>query len=132
MKGIKEKTICLPKYGVEVKQFLTHAEIQNIINNMKAFGTWSERQTCKDMMILAYVTDVGTETLEEIGHDKLLTSGFIDDVKDCVYNVTDIDMAIEYEESITKSLTTLAKKLPEISDSVKELNKNGGTVSSTK
>lgn len=125
MKGLKELQTYVSKYDVKVRQFLSYAEIQNIINAVKEFSTWGERETCKDMMILMYCTDIDKTTLEDAGHDMLLKSGFIDAVKEEIYNVYDIDRGLHYEESLDKSIATIAKKLPEISDRIKEVSEGG-------
>lgn len=123
MKELKVKNVYLEKYDVEVKPYLTYAEVQAIINGVKKFETWTERETCKDMMLMVYATNIGAEVLEEIGHDTLLQSGLIDAVRSSVANFEDVDRGIAYEESATKSLRTLATKLPEITEKLKEVNK---------
>lgn len=125
MKELKTKKIYLEEYGVEVKPYLTYAEVQLIINGIKKFGTWSEREIHKDMMLMVYATDIEANVLEEIGHDKLLQSGLIDAVRYSVVNFEDIDRGVAYEESLAKTLTTLATKLPDIADKVKEVTKDG-------
>lgn len=125
MKELKTKKIYLEEYGVEVKPYLTYAEVQSIINGVKKFGTWSERETCKDMMLMFYATGIEANVLEEIGHDKLLQSGLIDAVRYSVANFEDIDRGVAYEESLAKTLNTLATKLPDIADKVKEVTKDG-------
>lgn len=126
MKELTVKNVYLEKYDVTVKPFLTYAEVQTIINGMKKYSTWSERETCKDMMMMLFVTNIDKETLEEIGHDLLLECGLIDAVRYNVVNFEDIDRGIAYEESLMKTLNTLSTKLPEIADKVKEVTKNGG------
>lgn len=126
MKKLNVENTYLEKYDVTVKPFLTYAEIQMIINGMKKYSTWSERETCKDMMTMLYATNVTKEELEEIGHDTLLESGLIDAVRYSIHNFEDIDRGIGYEESLMKTLGVLTTKLPEIADRVKEVTKNGG------
>ena len=126
MKELTVKNVYLEKYDVTVKPFLTYAEVQTIINGMKKYSTWSERETCKDMMMMLFVTNIDKEALEEIGHDLLLECGLIDAVRYNVVNFEDIDRGIAYEESLMKTLNILSTKLPEIADKVKEVTKNGG------
>ena len=75
MKEIKNKDkIYLGEYDIFVEPYLNYGQIQNIINSIKPEMSWSERQQNIEMIVLYYVTDIGMEKLEEIGHETLLKS----------------------------------------------------------
>ena len=112
MKEIKDIQMKhLEKYGINVKPFLTLAEIQAIANAIKPDMSWSERRQVIDMGILQLCTDMTKEDLET-PHDLLYGCGLIDDVCSCVSNVFEIENAIAYESSWIKLLSSFAKDLP--------------------
>lgn len=112
MKEIKDiPMVYLEKYDVNVKPFLTLAEIQAIANAIKPNMSWAARQKIIDMSILELCTDM-TEKDLETPHDLLYGSGLIGDVRGCIANVTEIDRAIVYESSWIKLLYVFAKELP--------------------
>ena len=112
MKEIKDIQMKhLEKYDINVKPFLTLAEIQAIANAIKPDMSWSERRQAIDMGILQLCTDMTKEDLET-PHDLLYGCGLIDDVCSCVSNVFEIENAITYESSWIKLLSAFAKYLP--------------------
>lgn len=102
----------LEAYDVRVNPYLTYAQIQAIVNGVKELDSWAEREQNIDMCVLAFATDIPTEKLEEIGHEALLQSGLIDDVKCEIFNLCDIREAIEYTESTKRALAQIVKVLP--------------------
>ena len=112
MKEIKDIQMKhLEKYDINVKPFLTLAEIQAIANAIKPDMSWSERRQVIDMGILQLCTDMTKEDLET-PHDLLYGCGLIDDVCSCVSNVFEIENAIAYESSWITSPPAVANDLP--------------------
>ena len=71
MKEINDiKMVHLDKYDINVKPFLTLAEIQAIANAIKPDMSWAERRHVIDMGILQLCTDMTKEDLET-PHDLL-------------------------------------------------------------
>lgn len=127
MKKLKKKEVVkLEDYGIKVNPWLTYAQIQQIVDAIKKFDTWAEREKNKDMLLMYHATDIGAERLEEIGHDMLLQSGLLYEVKLHVNNLYMIDFALEYTESIQRSLTQIARELPKYMDKVEDVIKHGG------
>lgn len=127
MKELKRLDVVkLDKYDVEVNRYLTYAQIQQIVDAIRKFDTWAEREKNKDMLILYHATDIGAEKLEEIGHNILLESGFLHDVKENIENLYAIDIALDYTESVQRSLAQIARELPAYMDKVEGIMKNGG------
>lgn len=122
-------SVHLEKYGVNVKRYLTYAEIQSIIDTTKALDSWSERQTNIDMCVLMYATDMSIEDIERIGHDALLQSGLIDEVKNALYNYVDIMDALEYTESTKRALAQIIRKLPEYTKQLEDVMAKNGKAS---
>lgn len=118
--------VYLKQYDIHVNRYLTYAQIQQIVNAIIKFDTWTEREQTKDMLILYHATDIGIEKLEEISIDTMLCSRLIDDVKNCIENLLSIDDAIKYTESIQRSLSQIVNKLPEYSKQIEDVIKNGG------
>lgn len=127
MKEIKEiSMVHLDKYDINVKPFLTLAEIQTIANAIKPDMSWAERQQIIDKGILQFCTDMTDEELDT-PHDLLYGSGLIDDVCSHVDNVFAIERAIEYEGSLVKLLAVFAKELPKYKQMLEDkVNKDGG------
>lgn len=111
-------TIYLDKYDINVNQYLTYDQIQQIINstialsknketdskgNKRFTNSWAERQVNIDMLILYYATDISKEDLDEIEHSIFLYSGLIDNVMGCIKNIDLIYEALDYTESWKKA-----------------------------
>ena len=122
-------SVHLEKYGVDVKRYLTYAEIQSIVDTTKALDSWAERQINIDMCVLMYATDMSIEDIERIGHDALLQSGLIDEVKNTLYNYVDIMDALEYTESTKRALAQIIRKLPEYTKQLEDVMAKNGKAS---
>lgn len=127
MNNIKiQESVYLEQYDIRVKLYLTYSEIQAIVNGVKQFDTWAERQQNKDMLMLAFATDMTAQEIEGIGADTLYCSGLIDVVKYNVKNYCMIDEALSYTESVQRSLTQIVKALPKITEQLKGAKPDGG------
>lgn len=121
MKEIKVKeNIYLEDFDVHVNQYLTYAQIQQIVNAVIKFDTWSERYQNIDMLILYHATNINKEELEKYDVDILKQSGLIDAVKNNIVNLNELNEAIEYTTSVQRALSQIAKMLP---TKMKELEK---------
>lgn len=113
MKEIKAKEpIYIEQYDIHVNPYLTYAQIQQIVDSTKKLDAWSERNQNIDMLMLYHATDIPKEKLEEISHDVWLESGVIEEVAYVLNNSHVIYEALDYTESIERSLTQIAKDLP--------------------
>jgi hypothetical protein len=123
MKELKEEIYYSKDFDIEVKKYLTYAQIQKIVETTIKYKTWAERQTNIDMMVLCYTTNIGVDKIQEIGIDKLVMTGLVDEVQYVVVNYNKIYDGIQYHESVAKALFELSEKLPEIKNTLqKELN----------
>lgn len=127
MKEINDiKMMHLDKYDINVKPFLTLAEIQAIANAITPDMSWAERQRVIDMCMLQFCTDM-TQADLETPHELLYASGLIDEVASHVSNVFEIERAIEYESSWVKLLAAFAKELPKYAKALEDkVSKDGG------
>ena len=114
----------LNKYGVDVKRYISYAEIQAILTAIGKCDSWVEREQNKDLLLLHFVCGLPIEEIEEHGHDYYLQSGMIDAVKANVTNIFDLDDAIAYENSPVRLLRMIAREMPEFSKQVDEVLKN--------
>lgn len=117
---IKIEEAKLIEKEIKVKSYLTYAQIQSIVNAVCKFDTWAEREQNIDILLLHYATDLTDEEIEKYGHIILLQSGVIDEVKESVKNFNKIYEAIAYTESISRSLASISKQLPDIVEKVKK------------
>lgn len=117
MKEIKEKWVYIDEIGVNVRQWLSVAEISAIVKAALKSKSWAEMQTNIDALVLHFCTDIGDENIEKIGLETLQKSGVLDDVKEAILNFYQIHDAIEYETSLTN---TFAKLLPELKKAIKQ------------
>jgi len=112
------------QFDITVNRYLTYAQIQQIINAVvKMDNNWAERQQNIDMLVLDHATNIGAEKLQQIGHDTLLQSGLIDEVRDHICNLTDLYEAINWTTSIQRSLLQLSQRFDQ---NVKMLEKKAG------
>ena len=113
MVELKEKVIYSTTYDINIRQYLTYAQIQQIVNAVemasKEDDSWSARQTNIDMLVLKHATDIGKEKLEEVGHEMFDISGLMDCVRDNVINIDEVYNALDYTESLTRAGYKLLK-----------------------
>lgn len=116
----------LDEYDVRVNNYLTYADIQNIVNstlelekskqdNDIVANSWASRNQNIDMVLLVCATDIPVEELEKTSHSVLLKSGLIDSVKNVIKNYNRVEEAFKYTESWDKTLIyglqLIAKKM---------------------
>lgn len=118
MKEIKAQVVHNEKYDININQYLTYAQIQQIVNAVevasKEDDSWSARQTNIDMLVLYHATDIGKEKLEEIGHETLVASGLVEEVNMTIYNYYLIEQAIDYTESMSRAGFKVISQLPKL------------------
>ena len=125
MKEIKNvNSIHLDKYDINVKPYLTYAEIQTIANKAKIAENWAALQEIIDMYILYFATDIGKANIDNYNHDAWLKSGIIDAVEGCIKNLGQITEAIKYEESPMRVIMQISKEMPEFSKKLDEVIKD--------
>lgn len=105
---------------IEIKSYLTYAEIQVIVNRVSQSDSWAEREQNIDLLLLHFVTNLTNEEIESYGHEELLKFGFIDYVKSQVVNFNKVHEAITYTQSIPRLLVQLSKELPKLLEQVQE------------
>lgn len=122
MKEIKNITsIYLKNFDIAVNPYLTYAQIQNIVNAVCKFDVWAERQQNIDILLLHYVTDLTDEEIEKYGHDYLIQSGIIDEIKANIKNLNQVYEAIEYTQSTQRALNQIVKELPKLLEPLKKV-----------
>lgn len=122
---IKVQEVNLIEKEITVNPYLTYAQIQNIVNAVCKFDVWAERQQNIDILLLHYVTDLTDEEIEEYGHEALLQSGIIDEVKANIKNLNQVYEAIEYTQSTQRALAQIIKEMPKMLDSLKKVMERG-------
>lgn len=132
MVELKKKVIYSTTYDINIQQYLTYAQIQQIVNAVemasKENDSWSARQTNIDMLVLMHATDIGKEKLEEVGHEMFVMSGLMDCVRDNVINIDEVYNALDYTESLTRAGYKLLKDASKVvkTDTFKAAMKNYG------
>ena len=106
---------------VEVKPYLTYAEIQAICDAVMKFDTWAEREENIDILLLHFATNLTNEEIENAGHELLLQSGLIGEVKGLVRNYNRIQESIDYSESTQRTLAKILKELPDLLKPLKDV-----------
>ena len=120
LKGLKEKY--LENYDIEVKQYLTFSQIQEIINSILQVDTYEERENTINYLLLVFMTNIGKEVVDELGPDIFVESGLMNEVKDSIKNIDKLYEGIVYHESTGKALREISKSLPTY---LEEMKKNG-------
>lgn len=121
---LQEKVYHNNEFDININQYLSYAQIQNIINTTLKLDSWAERQTNIDMLILAYATDMGVEAIQEKGHELLLKSGLINTVTKSVLNINQIYEGIKSTESVARGLSYIVKELPKYKEQIDKAIKN--------
>lgn len=124
-KLIVPESIYLEKFDVKVKPYLSYAEIQAISKAVNNFDSWAEREVNLDMLLLHFATDIGDNVIQDNGHEVLLNSGLIDEVKKNIVNMDRVYEAIKYMKSVERSLSQILRYFNSIYLSEKEENSNG-------
>ena len=93
------------KFGIE--NYLTYSQIQQIVESVKTLGTWAERETNIDMLLLYHATNLGQEEIQKHSHDEWLKMGVIDSVKSHVNNYDRVHEAISYTESTQRTVAQI-------------------------
>ena len=119
IKAIESAKVCNGE--IEVKPYLTYAEIQSICDAVCKFDSWAERQQNVDILLMHFATSITDEEIQEIGHEALIQSGIIDEVKQIVKNFDRIEEAVEYTQSTQRALAQILKELPVIMDPLKKV-----------
>lgn len=132
MKELKEDKIYIEDFDITVSHYLTYAQITEIVKAMKQFDNWKDREEAKDMLMALYLTDIGAEKLEAIGHDNLVLSGLMDKIQFECFNSYLIDEAIGFEENPTRVVEQLMKDLPNLVKPLKKVISDHENKSSTK
>ena len=126
MKNIEKemKKIYLEEYDVYVNEYLTYAQIQQIVNstlalmntfddNGKKHNSWAERQENIDMLVLYHTTDL-TEKELSVSHNILLHSGLIEAVRNSIKNYMWIEDAFKFQERWDTLLLSATEKISEM------------------
>lgn len=95
----------------KIENYLTYSQIQQIVDSVKILGTWAERETNIDMLLLYHATDLGQEEIQKHTHDEWLKLGVIDSIKNHVINYNRIHEAISYTESTQRTVAQILKIL---------------------
>lgn len=128
MKELKPiEKIYLDEFDIYVEPYLTYEQIHQIVRSVMTQDDWAVRQQTIDMLLLYHLTDISKEELEKVGHDDILKSGLIDEVKSVVKNLNQIKEAIDYTQSLPRALKQISEKLPEFKKSLQEVINNGRT-----
>lgn len=104
----------LEDFDIFVDSYLTYEQIDQIVRAISKEDNWSIREQMIDMLILYHVTDIKKEDLEKVGHEDLLKSGLIDEVKLNVKNLNRLQDAINYSQSFICALKQFSEKMPEL------------------
>lgn len=121
-----EMNLEMPEYNI-IKHYLTLAEVENIARGMVHFDSWAEREQSKIAMVIYYMTDMETETIEAHSIDEWVESGEYSKIVEKCQNYSDIDAAVEFVESVPRNLNLVLKKAgPQINATLDALVKKYG------
>lgn len=120
LKGLKNKYS--ENFDIEIKQYLTLAQMQEIINAVLQVETFEERENIIDYFLLVFMTNIEQKKIDELGPDIFIESGLVDEVKNSIKNIDKLYDGIVYHESTGKALRAISKVLPTYFE---EMKKNG-------
>lgn len=129
----KNLTVHLDEFDIDVNQYLTYAQIQNIVNgtnqlmntegkNSKGetikYNSWADMQQSIDMLMLLHATNLTEEDLKQ-SHSVFLQSGVIDAVRDSIINYWQVEEAFDYTNGTKATVLSIISGLTQI---LKHLN----------
>lgn len=130
MKEIKlMDSVYLKDFDVTINPYLTYAQIQHIVDAVCTFDVWAERQQNIDILLLHYATNLTDSEIEEYGHEHLIKSGVIDEVKSKIKNLNQVYEAINYTQSTQRALNQIAKEMPKLFEPLKRVKEHGNKTS---
>lgn len=121
------------KYDIEIDCYLTHGDIQAIVETALSYNDYVEREAAIDYELLCRVTNIGKNTIDNMDIIMAKKSGLIDTVRFRVENLNDVYEAIKYAESTTQMLKKIAEFMNKITQEdvdavVKAVNEIGGSI----
>ena len=122
MKELKEQTSYIDDFDVNVKHYLTLGEIDEIAMEVAKLSTFLEREQMICYKVLCYCTDIGEDVIAELDPDEIIKSGLWDKVESEVYNFYAIHGAIKFYESPVRLLSDIAKMIPGLEESLKNID----------
>ena len=122
MKELKAQTSYIDDFDVNVKHYLTLGEIDEIAMEVAKLGTFLEREQMICYKVLCYCTDIGEDVIAELDPDEIIKSGLWDKVESEVYNFYAIHDAIKFYESLVRLLSDIAKMIPGLEESLKNID----------
>lgn len=122
MKELKEQTSYIDDFDVNVKHYLTLGEIDEIAMEVAKLGTFLEREQMICYKVLCYCTDIGEDVIAELDPDEIIKSGLWDNVESEIYNFYAIHAAIKFYESPVRLLSDIAKMIPGLEESLKNID----------
>lgn len=118
-----------------VHSYLTYPQIQQIVDSLRMLAmpdkkgkvkdSWALRQTNIDMLLLFHGTDLSKERLEQTTHEDWLMCGAIDKIKNELKNYNQLLEAIEWSESVSRSLVQISGQIPDIVEPLLKLKMRG-------
>lgn len=123
MKELKEYIYHNDKYDIDIRQYLTNAEIEAIAQSLLNFKTYGERKENYDLLLLHFCTNIDDEEIKKTGMEMIEKSGLMDVVENNVKNAEDVFEALTYYESTARAISQILEKLP-IDKAVKKNAKN--------
>lgn len=129
----KNLVVHLNEFDIDVSQYLTYAQIQNIVNgtnqlmntegkNSKGetikYNSWADMQQSIDMLMLLHATNLTEEDLKQ-SHSVFLQSGVIDAVRDNIINYWQVEEAFDYTNGTKATVLSIISGLTQI---LKHLN----------
>lgn len=102
--------IKLENYDIEIKQYLTPIEIEQIVQAIVKFDNYSEREQNKLILVLYHSSGLSLEEIEKYSFEQYVNCGLIEEIKKNVINFNEINNALEYIYSPQKQLNDFIKE----------------------
>lgn len=122
MKELKEQTSYIDNFDVNVRRYLTLGEIDEIAMEVAKLGTFLEREQMICYKVLCYCTDIGENVIAELDPDEIIKSGLWEEVELRIDNLYAVHDAIRFYESPIRLLSDIAKMIPGLEESLKNID----------
>lgn len=115
MKELKKREVIHnEEFDINIKPYLTIAEIELIVNKVSSIENVVQRQLLKDMLVIKFCTDI--EGVDDLDYDLIVESGLMRVIYDNIQNYFEIDIFMREHESINRIVARFLESVAKTAD----------------
>lgn len=115
MKELKKREVIHnEEFDIEIKPYLTMAEMELIVDKVSKIDNVVQRQLLKDMLVLELCTNI--EGVADLDYDLAVESGLVSVVVDNVQNYFDVECYVAEDKAINRSVARFLESISQTAD----------------